>query len=80
MLICRRYDAYIKAAEQITIAQGIITDKDSAAATIDRVLTECLTRVRLIAFRKLSFCSLCNVGSPRLPNSSNESRLHEDLA
>ncbi|KAJ7690440.1 pyruvate decarboxylase THI3 [Mycena olivaceomarginata] len=41
-----RYDAYIKAAEQITIAQGIITDKDSAAATIDRVLTECLTRAR----------------------------------
>ncbi|KAF7291579.1 Pyruvate decarboxylase [Mycena chlorophos] len=41
-----RYDAYIKAAEQFTVAQGIITSKDSAAAEIDRVLTECITRAR----------------------------------
>nr|GAT60368.1 pyruvate decarboxylase [Mycena chlorophos] len=41
-----RYDAYIKAAEQFTVAQGIITGKDSAAAEIDRVLTECITRAR----------------------------------
>ncbi|KAF7343225.1 Pyruvate decarboxylase [Mycena venus] len=41
-----RYDAYIKAAEQVTISQGIITEKDSAAATIDRVLTDCITRAR----------------------------------
>ncbi|KAJ6453557.1 pyruvate decarboxylase THI3 [Mycena sanguinolenta] len=41
-----RYDAYVKAAEQITISQGIISDKDNAAATIDRVLTDCITRAR----------------------------------
>ncbi|KAJ7858459.1 pyruvate decarboxylase [Mycena leptocephala] len=41
-----RYDAYIKAAENFTISQGIITDKDMAAATIDRVLTDCITKAR----------------------------------
>ncbi|KAJ7506986.1 pyruvate decarboxylase [Mycena galericulata] len=41
-----RYDAYIKAAENFTISQGIITDKDTAAAQIDRVLTVCMTRAR----------------------------------
>ncbi|KAJ6588046.1 thiamine diphosphate-binding protein [Mycena capillaripes] len=41
-----RYDAYIKAAENFTVSQGIITDKDNAAATIDRVLTDCITRAR----------------------------------
>ncbi|KAJ7209307.1 thiamine diphosphate-binding protein [Mycena pura] len=41
-----RYDAYVKAAENVTISQGIITDKEGAAATIDRVLTDCMTRAR----------------------------------
>ncbi|KAJ6552246.1 pyruvate decarboxylase [Mycena vulgaris] len=41
-----RYDAYNKAAQNFTISQGIITDKDTAAAHIDRVLTECMTRAR----------------------------------
>ncbi|KAJ7766357.1 thiamine diphosphate-binding protein [Mycena maculata] len=41
-----RYDAYIKAAENFTISQGIITDKDTAAAHIDRVLADCMTRAR----------------------------------
>ncbi|KAJ7644509.1 pyruvate decarboxylase [Roridomyces roridus] len=41
-----RYDAYTKAAEQFTIAQGHITDKETAAAQIDRVLTECLIKAR----------------------------------
>ncbi|KAJ7111372.1 thiamine diphosphate-binding protein [Mycena epipterygia] len=41
-----RYDAYLKAAENFTISQGMITDKDTAAAQIDRVLTDCITRAR----------------------------------
>ncbi|KAJ7054023.1 thiamine diphosphate-binding protein [Mycena amicta] len=41
-----RYDAYIKAAENVTIAQGIITNAESAAATLDRVLVECMTKAR----------------------------------
>ncbi|KAJ6534323.1 DHS-like NAD/FAD-binding domain-containing protein [Mycena capillaripes] len=52
-----RYDAYIKAAENFTIAQGIITDKDNAAATIDRGLTDCIARVPLptnLVFEKIS--------------------------
>ncbi|KAJ7059148.1 pyruvate decarboxylase [Mycena amicta] len=41
-----RYDAYIKAAENVTIAQGIITNAESATATVDRVLVECMTKAR----------------------------------
>ncbi|KAF7317234.1 Pyruvate decarboxylase [Mycena chlorophos] len=41
-----RYDAYINAAENVTIAQGIILDAENAAATIDRVLTECMKKAR----------------------------------
>ncbi|KAF8895454.1 thiamine diphosphate-binding protein [Infundibulicybe gibba] len=41
-----RYDAYMKAAQQFTISQAILTDKQSAAAEIDRVLIDCLTLAR----------------------------------
>ncbi|KAG7088469.1 hypothetical protein E1B28_012458 [Marasmius oreades] len=41
-----RYDAYTKAAEQFTIAQALLTNKETAAAEIDRVLTECILRAR----------------------------------
>ncbi|KAF8206883.1 thiamine diphosphate-binding protein [Mycena galopus ATCC 62051] len=41
-----RYDAYVKAAEKFTISQGMITHPDSAAATIDRTLVDCITRAR----------------------------------
>ena len=44
--IWRRYDAYIKAAENFTASQAILTDKSTAAAEIDRVLTDCMTRAR----------------------------------
>ncbi|KAJ7780574.1 pyruvate decarboxylase [Mycena maculata] len=40
------YDAYIKAAENFSISQAIITDKNTAASEIDRVLTDCITRAR----------------------------------
>ncbi|KAJ6508886.1 pyruvate decarboxylase [Mycena sanguinolenta] len=41
-----RYDAYIKAAENFTISQAILTEAKTAAAEIDRVLTDCITRAR----------------------------------
>ncbi|KAJ7178207.1 thiamine diphosphate-binding protein [Mycena filopes] len=41
-----RFDAYLKAAENITVSQGLVVDKEAAAATIDRVLTDCITRAR----------------------------------
>ncbi|KAJ6584893.1 thiamine diphosphate-binding protein [Mycena capillaripes] len=41
-----RYDAYIKAAENFTISQAILTETVTAAAEIDRVLTDCITRAR----------------------------------
>jgi len=41
-----RFDAYIKAAENFTISQAILTDTNTAAAEIDRVLTDCITRAR----------------------------------
>jgi pyruvate decarboxylase len=61
-----RYDAYEIASEQFTITQGSITDKKQAAAEIDRVLIECITRARPaylmlptnIAFEKISAADL----------------------
>ncbi|ESK94985.1 pyruvate decarboxylase [Moniliophthora roreri MCA 2997] len=41
-----RYDAYIRAAEQFTIAQAILTNKSTAASEIDRVLSECIIHAR----------------------------------
>ncbi|KAI0631964.1 pyruvate decarboxylase [Trametes polyzona] len=41
-----RYDAYYKASQQFTIAQGVLNNPDTAAAEIDRVLTECLVTAR----------------------------------
>ncbi|KAF7314192.1 Pyruvate decarboxylase [Mycena kentingensis (nom. inval.)] len=41
-----RYDAYIKAARNFTISQAILKDKETAAAEIDRVLSDCITRAR----------------------------------
>jgi TPP-dependent 2-oxoacid decarboxylase len=36
----------MKAAENFTISQAILADKNTAAAEIDRVLTDCITRAR----------------------------------
>ncbi|KAL1950660.1 hypothetical protein VTO73DRAFT_5784 [Trametes versicolor] len=41
-----RYDAYYLASQQFTVAQGNLNNKDTAAAEIDRVLTECLVMAR----------------------------------
>ena len=46
MLIMSRYDAYYRAAQQFAIAATSLESKDTAAAEIDRVLTECVVRVR----------------------------------
>jgi len=40
-----RFDAYIKAAEQVTIAQATIMSPGQAGPEIDRILTECITHV-----------------------------------
>lgn len=41
-----RFDAYRKAAEQFTISQANITNKTTAAAQIDRILTDLITSSR----------------------------------
>ncbi|KZT73975.1 pyruvate decarboxylase [Daedalea quercina L-15889] len=41
-----RYDAYYRAAQQFAIASANLDSKDTAAAEIDRVLTECIVRAR----------------------------------
>ncbi|KAG9315661.1 thiamine diphosphate-binding protein [Chiua virens] len=41
-----RFDVYTKAAEQVTISQAMLMNKVHAAAEIDRVLTDCITRTR----------------------------------
>ncbi|KAI0373921.1 pyruvate decarboxylase [Pilatotrama ljubarskyi] len=41
-----RYDAYYKASQQFTISETALNSKDTAAAEIDRILTECLVMAR----------------------------------
>ncbi|KAH7910804.1 thiamine diphosphate-binding protein [Hygrophoropsis aurantiaca] len=41
-----RFNAYTTAAEQVTSAQTVLMHKATAAAEIDRVLSECITRAR----------------------------------
>ncbi|KAJ8457323.1 hypothetical protein ONZ51_g11605 [Trametes cubensis] len=41
-----RYDAYLKASQQFTIAQAVLNSKETAAAEIDRILTECVVMAR----------------------------------
>ncbi|OAX42334.1 pyruvate decarboxylase [Rhizopogon vinicolor AM-OR11-026] len=41
-----RFDAYTKAAEQVTIAQAAIMTPRQAGPEIDRILTECITHAR----------------------------------
>jgi pyruvate decarboxylase len=49
-----RYDAYLKAAQQFTWAQGTLFETASAASEIDRVLTECITSVGFLRYRVAS--------------------------
>jgi len=41
-----RFDAYEKAAEQITVSQAYLVSKSTAAAEIDRVLTDCVLHAK----------------------------------
>jgi pyruvate decarboxylase len=41
-----RYDAYLKAAKQVTFSHGAVFDINCAAVEIDRVLTDCITSAR----------------------------------
>ncbi|KAH9841375.1 pyruvate decarboxylase [Rhodofomes roseus] len=41
-----RYDAYYRAAQQFVISAASLESKDTAAAEIDRVITECIVRAR----------------------------------
>jgi hypothetical protein len=41
----RRFDAYTKAAEQITIAQATLMTPTQAGPEIDRILTDCIKHV-----------------------------------
>jgi pyruvate decarboxylase len=41
-----RFDAYLKAAKQVTHSHGGVSDVNSAASEIDRVLTDCITSAR----------------------------------
>jgi pyruvate decarboxylase len=40
-----RFEVYTKAAEQVTTSQAILMNKVQAAVEIDRILTDCITRV-----------------------------------
>ena len=42
-----RFDAYLRAAKQVTYSNGAVFDVNSAASEIDRVLTDCITSVSL---------------------------------
>jgi len=41
-----RFDAYLRAAKQVTYSNGAVFDVNSAASEIDRVLTDCITSAR----------------------------------
>jgi pyruvate decarboxylase len=50
-----RYDAYVKAAQQFSVADAQLMEKSNACAQIDRVLTSVITQVCIIMFvRKLN--------------------------
>lgn len=50
LILVDRFDVYSKAAEQVTISQAMLMNKVYAAAEIDRVLTDCITRVCLALY------------------------------
>lgn len=45
----RSYDAYTVAAQQFTYSQATLKNKNNAAAEIDRVLIDCITKVLIVA-------------------------------
>ncbi|KAK1221026.1 hypothetical protein PQX77_016176 [Marasmius sp. AFHP31] len=84
-----RYDAYLKAAEQFTVTQAVLTTKDNAAQEIDRVLAECIIHARPVyltlptdlVYTKISSSRL-KVPIPRLPppnEASEEAFVLEEI-
>lgn len=61
-----RFDVYTKVAEQVTISQAMLMNKDQAAVEIDRILTDCITRVRFAICQLDSKIEL-SPGSTSLP-------------
>ncbi|KAM6494211.1 pyruvate decarboxylase [Amanita muscaria] len=41
-----RYNAYVNAAKEFTVAQAVLADRYAAPSEIDRVLTKCITEAR----------------------------------
>ncbi|KAJ3747327.1 pyruvate decarboxylase [Lentinula detonsa] len=61
-----RYDAYTKAAEQFTYSQAILTSAISAAAEIDRVLSDCVIKGRPVYITLPTDLAYAKISSDRL--------------
>ncbi|KAG9315659.1 thiamine diphosphate-binding protein [Chiua virens] len=61
-----RFDVYTKAAEQVTISQGMLMSSASAAAEIDRVLSDCITRARPVYLTFPSDMASVKISAKRL--------------
>jgi pyruvate decarboxylase len=59
-----RYDAYVKAAQQFSIADAQLMEKSNACAQIDRVLTSIITQVCIFNFISFQIHNilLCSLG------------------
>ncbi|KAF7297397.1 Pyruvate decarboxylase [Mycena indigotica] len=74
-----RYDAYVKAAANVTITQGIIVDAENAGATIDRVLIECITKARPAYLSIPTNLVYAKIPSERLENPLSHNQPPNDV-
>ncbi|KAF5389314.1 hypothetical protein D9757_003493 [Collybiopsis confluens] len=61
-----RYDAYTKAAEQFTCSQAILSNAYTAAAEIDRVLSDCVIKGRPVYITLPTDLAYAKISSDRL--------------
>ncbi|KAN0087690.1 pyruvate decarboxylase [Tylopilus felleus] len=73
-----RFDAYMKAAEQVTTSQAIVMNKTHAAAEIDRVLTVCITRARPVYLTIPTDLPSEKISAKRLKNPLSRTLLPND--
>ncbi|KAL6302020.1 pyruvate decarboxylase [Sparassis latifolia] len=66
-----RYDAYFQASKQFTWTQASLTSKDTAAAEIDRVLTECVVMARPVYLMLPTDLAYEKISSKRLQTPIN---------
>ncbi|KAE9404020.1 pyruvate decarboxylase [Gymnopus androsaceus JB14] len=66
-----RYDAYTKAAEQFTYSQAILTNTYSAAAEIDRVLSDCVVQGRPVYITLPTDLAYAKISSDRLKTKNH---------